>query len=119
MQVSFDAIHIVGYLGALGSLVFGGNQLRVIVQHRSAKDVGIFDYAIRVAYSILLGIYAIGTGDLVFVIVNFGAALLSAAVAAVAWRVKQRNEDGDGERRDGGVRRRSDARRSSSPRTAR
>lgn len=81
MQVSFDAIHIVGLLGALDAPGFGGNQLRVIG--------------------------------------NVAAALLSAVVAAVAWRVKQRNEDGDGERRDGGVRRRSDARRSSSPRTAR
>ena len=36
---------------------------------------------VRVAYSVLLGIYAIGTGDLVFMVVNFGAAVLSLAVA--------------------------------------
>ena len=88
--MQFDAIHMVGYVGALGSLVFGGNQLRVILQHQSAKDVGILDYGIRVAYSILLGIYAIGTGDAVFVVVNFGAALLSAAVAAAAFFMKEK-----------------------------
>jgi hypothetical protein len=95
--MQFDAIHIVGYVGALGSLVFGGNQLRVILQHHSAKDVGVFDYGIRVAYSVLLGIYAIGTSDLVFVIVNFGAALLSLAVAAAAFVMKKEHgEIGDG-----------------------
>jgi hypothetical protein len=95
MQLSFDAIHIVGYLGAIGSLVFGSNQLRVILQHHSAKDVGVFDYAVRVAYSVLLGIYAIGTGDAVFMVVNFGAALLSLAVAIAAYVMKrQRGEDG-------------------------
>ena len=92
MQVSFDAIHLVGYLGALGSLVFGGNQLRVILQHHSAKDVGVLDYGIRVAYSVLLGIYAIGTGDLVFVVVNFGAAILSLAVAGAAFGMKEENQ---------------------------
>ena len=96
--MSFDAIHVVGYIGALGSLVFGANQLRVILQHHSAKDVGVLDYAIRVAYSILLGIYAIGTGDLVFVIVNLGAAMLSAGVAAMAWRMKKENEGGQQDR---------------------
>jgi len=94
MPLSFDAIHVVGYLGALGSLVFGSNQLRVILQHHSAKDVGVFDYGVRVAYSVLLGIYAIGTGDLVFVVVNFGAALLSLAVAAAAFRMKQEHGEG-------------------------
>lgn len=111
--MQLDAIHIAGYLGALGSLVFGGNQLRVILQHRSAEDVGVFDYAIRVGYSALLGIYAMGTGDLLFVIVNFGAALLSLAVAVAAHRMKQRNRGGRS------VTRRSDAKRSSSPRTGR
>jgi hypothetical protein len=88
--MQFDAIHIVGYVGALGSLVFGGNQLRVILQHQSAKDVGVLDYGVRVAYSILLGIYAIGTGDVVFVVVNFGAALLSAPVAVAASFMKEK-----------------------------
>ena len=88
--MQFDPIHVVGYAGALGSLVFGGNQLRVIIQHQSAKDVGVLDYGIRVAYSILLGIYAIGTRDVVFVVVNFGAALLSAAVAAAAFVMKEK-----------------------------
>src|SRR5438093_3520742 len=89
MQLHVDAIHIVGYLGAVGSLVFGSNQLRVILQHHSAKDVGVFDYGLRVAYSTLLGGYASGTGDQVFVVVNFGAALLSLAVAAAAFAVKR------------------------------
>jgi hypothetical protein len=89
MQLTFDAIHVVGYLGAVGSLVFGSNQLRVILQHHSAKDVGVFDYGVRVAYSALLGIYAIGTSDVVFVVVNFGAALLSLAVAAAAFAMKR------------------------------
>jgi hypothetical protein len=103
--MQLDAIHIVGYLGALGSLVFGGNQLRVILQHHSAKDVGVFDYGIRVAYSVLLGIYAIGTGDLVFVVVNFGAALLSLAVAAAAFFMKKEHgEVGTGDGRDQGGR---------------
>jgi hypothetical protein len=49
-----------------------------------------------VAYSVLLGIYAIGTGDLVFVVVNFGAALLSLAVAAAAYFMKkQQGEVGE------------------------
>ena len=96
MQLSFDAIHIVGYVGALGSLVFGGNQLRVILQHHSAKDVGVFDYGLRVAYSVLLGIYAIGTGDVVFMVVNFGAALLSLAVAAAAFTMKKEHPEGGG-----------------------
>jgi hypothetical protein len=95
MQV--DAIHIVGYVGAIGSLAFGGNQLRVILQHHSAKDVGVFDYGLRVAYSVLLGIYAIGTGDLVFMVVNFGAALLSLAVAVAAFLMKREHgETGSG-----------------------
>jgi len=94
MQLHVDAIHIVGYLGAVGSLVFGSNQLRVILQHHSAKDVGVFDYGLRVAYSVLLGIYAIGTDDLVFVVVNVGAAILSLAVAAAAFVMKR--EQGEG-----------------------
>src|SRR5579859_4539640 len=92
--MQLDAIHIVGYVGALGSLVFGANQLRVIVQHRSAKDVGVFDYAVRVAYSVLLGVYAIGTGDVVFVVVNFGAAILSAVVTAAAFFMKGKHDSG-------------------------
>lgn len=91
--MQLDAIHLVGYLGAAGSLVFGGNQLRVILQHHSARDVGVLDYGIRVAYSVLLGIYAIGTGDPVFVVVNFGAAVLSAAVAAAAFFMKKEGGD--------------------------
>jgi len=96
MQLSFDAIHIVGYVGAVGSLLFGSNQLRVILQHHSAKDVGVFDYGLRVAYSSLLGIYAIGTGDPVFMVVNFGAALLSLAVAIAAFTMKKEHGEGGG-----------------------
>ena len=101
MRLTFDAIHVVGYLGAAGSLVFGANQLRVILQHQSAKDVGVFDYGLRVAYSVLLGIYAIGTGDLVFMVVNFGASLLSLAVAAAAFTMKKEHPDGRGGTRGG------------------
>lgn len=101
MRLTFDAIHIVGYLGAAGSLVFGANQLRVILQHQSAKDVGVFDYGLRVAYSLLLGIYAIGTGDLVFMVVNFGASLLSLAVAAAAFTMKKEHPDSGGGTRGG------------------
>ncbi|HEX3220133.1 MAG TPA: hypothetical protein VHU77_08950 [Candidatus Limnocylindria bacterium] len=86
--MQFDLLHVIGYLGAAGSLVFGANQLRVIVQHQSAKDVSAWDYALRVGYSVLLGIYSIGIGDIVFVIVNFAAALLSLAVA-IASRLMQ------------------------------
>ena len=86
-----DLIHVIGYVGAAGSLLFGGNQLRLILAHHSAKDVSVFDYGLRVAYSTLLGIYAIGTGDLVFVIVNFGAAVLSLAVAIASYLMKQRS----------------------------
>jgi len=101
MQLHFDAIHVVGYLGAIGSLVFGSNQLRVILQHHSAKDVGVFDYGLRVVYSVLLGIYAIGTGDLVFMVVNFGAAILSLAVAGAAFVMKKEHgEGGQGQGQD-------------------
>src|SRR2546430_12664939 len=96
MHLSFDAIHIVGYVGAVGSLLFGANQLRVILQHHSAKDVGVFDYGLRVAYSALLGIYAIGTGDVVFMVVNFVAALLSLAVAIAAFTMKKEHGEGGG-----------------------
>src|SRR5947207_13410420 len=96
MQLSFDAIHIVGYVGALGSLLFGSNQLRVILQHRSATDVGVFDYGLRVAYSSLLGIYAIATGDPVFMVLNFGAALLSLAVASAAFTMQKEHGEGGG-----------------------
>lgn len=85
-----DAIHIVGYAGALGSLLFGANQLRLILAKGSARDVSVFDYVLRVGYSILLGIYAIGTRDLVFMVVNFGAALLSAAVAVASMVTRER-----------------------------
>ena len=85
-----DLIHVIGYVGAAGSLLFGGNQLRVILAHQSARDVSVFDYGLRVAYSVLLGIYAIGTSDLVFVIVNFGAAILSLAIAIASHVMKSK-----------------------------
>jgi len=90
--MQLDVLHVIGYVGALGSLVFGGNQLRVILQHQSAKDVSVWDYALRVGYSVLLGAYSIGIGDLVFVVVNFGAAILSLAVAVASWRMKARRD---------------------------
>jgi hypothetical protein len=90
LPMTFDAIHIVGYLGAVGSLTFGANQLRMLIAQQAAEEVSAVDYAIRVAYSVLLGIYAIGTGDLVFTVVNFGAAVLSLVVALVAHHLKKR-----------------------------
>jgi lipid-A-disaccharide synthase-like uncharacterized protein len=94
MDLQFDLLHIVGYIGALGSLLFGANQLRVVLQHQSAEDVSVFDYAIRVGYSVLLGIYSIGIGDVVFVVVNFGAALLSLGVAIASHLMQQRKQRG-------------------------
>ena len=93
MDLSFDALHLVGYLGALGSLLFGANQLRVILQHHSAEDVSVADFVLRVGYSVLLGIYSIGIGDAVFIVVNFGAAALSLAVAIASHAMQdQRGE---------------------------
>jgi hypothetical protein len=88
--MQLDLLHVIGYVGALGSLVFGANQLRVILQRQSAKDVSAWDYALRVGYSVVLGAYSVGIGDPIFVIVNFGAAILSLAVAVAAWRMKQK-----------------------------
>jgi hypothetical protein len=87
--MELDLLHVIGYLGALGSLVFGGNQLRMILERKSAEDVSAWDYALRVGYSLLLGVYSIGIGDLVFVIVNFGAAALSLAVAIASRRMQE------------------------------
>jgi hypothetical protein len=39
---------------------------------------------------VVLGAYSVGIGDPIFVIVNFGAAILSLAVAVAAWRMKQK-----------------------------
>ena len=46
--MELDLLHVIGYLGALGSLAFGGNQLRLILQRHSAEDVSAWDYAMRV-----------------------------------------------------------------------
>jgi hypothetical protein len=89
--VELDLLHVIGYLGALGSLAFGGNQLRLILQRHSAEDVSAWDYALRVGYSLLLGAYSIGIGDVVFVIVNFGAAALSLAVAVASRRMQEQH----------------------------
>ena len=93
MELKLDAIHIVGYVGALGSLVFGVNQLRIILQKQEAKDISLFDYGVRVVYSVLLGVYSVGIGNLVFVVVNFGAALLSAAVAVTGALMKRKESE--------------------------
>ena len=93
MELKLDAIHIVGYVGALGSLVFGVNQLRIILQKQEAKDISLFDYGVRVVYSVLLGVYSVGIGNLVFVVVNFGAALLSAAVAVAGALMKRKESE--------------------------
>jgi hypothetical protein len=74
----------------MGSLFFGMNQLRIILQKQEAKDISIFDYAVRVAYSVLLGLYSIAIGNIVFVVVNFGAAILSAGVATAALFMKRK-----------------------------
>ena len=71
------------------------------LQHPSAKDVGVFDYGLRVGYSALLGIYAIGTGDPVFMVVNFGAAVLSLAVAIVAFTMKKQHGESRGGSNEG------------------
>ena len=97
MGLQFDTIHIIGYVGAIGSLLFGANQLRLILVHDSASVVSVFDYGLRVGYSVLLGIYAAGKSDLVFIVMNFGAAVLS-LVVAVASRITQEH-GGDGGRR--------------------
>ena len=91
MDLRLDAIHVVGYVGALGSLVFGVDQLLILLRKHRAKDVSTFDYAVRTVYSLLLGVYSIGIANLVFVVVNFGAALLSAAVMVAALRIKKEN----------------------------
>jgi len=87
--MELDPIHVVGYLGALGSLVFGTNQLRILLTKQEAKDVSVFDYSMRVAYSVLLGVYSIGISNPIFIAVNFGAAILSALVAIAAIRIKR------------------------------
>ncbi|HEY6959674.1 MAG TPA: hypothetical protein VI814_12695 [Candidatus Limnocylindria bacterium] len=91
MDLKLDPIHALGYVGALGSLVFGTNQLLILVRKHRAKDVSTFDYAVRTIYSVLLGIYSIGIANLVFVVVNFGAAVLSAAVMVAALRIRTEN----------------------------
>ena len=85
MGFTFDWLHVIGYVGALGSLVFGANQLRVILTKHEAKDVSTFDYLVRVVYSLLLGVYSVGMRERLFIVVNFGAALLSGGVAFAAW----------------------------------
>ena len=84
MEPQLDPLHLIGYLGALGSLIFGANQLRIILTKHDARNISVFDYAMRVLYSALLGVYSIGIQNIVFIVVNFGAALLSASVAAAA-----------------------------------
>jgi hypothetical protein len=97
MDLRLDPIHVAGYVGALGSLFFGVNQLRIILQKQEAKDVSLLDYGVRIAYSVLLGIYSIGISNVVFVVVNFGAALLSAGVLAAAFVMKRKDgEEGGG-----------------------
>jgi hypothetical protein len=96
VEFKLDPIHVVGYVGALGSLVFGTNQLLILLRKHRAKDVSTFDYGVRTTYAVLLGIYSIGISNLLFVVVNFGAAILSAAVMVVAMRVKKENRSARG-----------------------
>lgn len=53
----------------------------------------MFDYVVRVVYSILLGVYSLNISNLLFVLVNFGAALLSAGVAAAAVFMKRKRAE--------------------------
>jgi len=53
----------------------------------------VFDYVVRVVYSILLGVYSLNISNLLFVVVNFGAALLSAGVAAAAVFMKRKRAE--------------------------
>jgi hypothetical protein len=92
VELRFDGVHVIGYVGALGSLIFGANQLRIILAKQHARDISVLDYAIRTAYSLLLGVYSIGIQNVVFVIVNFGAALLSAGVAIAAVMMKRKDQ---------------------------
>ena len=92
MELRLDAVQIAGYLGALGSLVFGANQLRIIIAKHRARDISVFDYAMRTVYSVLLGLYSIGIQNVVFIAVNFGAAILSAGVAGAAVFMKKEGE---------------------------
>jgi len=89
MEFKLEPAYIAGYVGALGSVVFGLNQLRVIIRKHEAKDVSVFDYVVRIVYSALLGIYSVAIGNTLFVLVNFAAALLSAGVAAAALFMKK------------------------------
>ena len=43
MEFKLEPAYIAGYVGALGSVVFGLNQLRVIIRKHEAKDVSVFD----------------------------------------------------------------------------
>ncbi len=65
MDQRLDPIHVAGYLGALGSLMFGVDQLRIILAKKEAKEVSVFDYAVRVVYSVLLGVYSLGISNVV------------------------------------------------------
>jgi uncharacterized protein with PQ loop repeat len=83
-------VSALGYAGAAGSLLVGVAQLVKIVRRKSAKDVSLADYLIRVVASILLGIYATSMMDTTFLVVNFGSAALSLAVGVAAWRAERR-----------------------------
>jgi hypothetical protein len=53
-----------------------------------AKDISVLDYGVRVVYPILLGIYSLNIANVLLLIGNFGAALLSTAVAVAAVSMK-------------------------------
>ncbi len=87
--MQFDAIHVLGYAGALGSLFVGGGQLVEILRSKKADGVSALDYIVRAVASVMLGIYSTSMMDVVFLIVNFGSGLLSLAVLGAAWWVKR------------------------------
>ena len=87
--MQFDAIHVVGYVGALGSVCAGGAQLVKILRTKKGDDVSTLDYVVRAAAALLLGIYSTSMMDIIFLVVNFGACALSLAVLGAAWWVKK------------------------------
>jgi hypothetical protein len=88
-------VSVIGGVGAVGSLLVGSAQLVKILRTKKADDVSTLDYALRAVAAAMLGIYATSMMDWTFLIVNFGSALLSAGVLAVAWRVKRRRAGRD------------------------
>jgi uncharacterized protein with PQ loop repeat len=80
--------NIVGYAGAALSLLVGAAQLWTLLRKRRAEGVSTLDYVVRIVATVLLGVYSISMRNWTFIIVNFGSALLSAAVFAAATKIR-------------------------------